>query len=299
METTLKNHLKNKNLSDSSIELYIKALKNLNDKKEIKNLKFLAKPEVILNKIKDYKTTTQRNIIISIVSILKALNNPMYTKYYDIMIDMTKKINDNNKNNEKTETQKANWMKWEDIETKFNELKNALKLPKNMSEPQYNSLLDVVILSLYVLMPPRRNKDYIEMEITKNNDTKDTNKNYLDLKKSQFIFNVYKTAKKDGQLIVPIPDELMEIIKLYIKHHPMKLQMKIGNVPFLMYFNKKPLKDNSITRILNKIFDKKIGSSMLRHIYLSSKYGNMLNEQKKDSILMSHNLTTQKDYIKK
>ena len=298
METDIINKLNNKNLSSNSIALYLKSLKNINEGKEIKNLKFLNKPEKILEKIANYKPTTQRNNIIAIVSILKALENPLYDKYYNIMINMTKSINENNKTNEKTETQKANWIKWDDVIEKFNQLK--IRISKNtgtMTEQKYNSLLDTVILSLYVLIPPRRNKDYIDMMITKNNTT-DNTKNYLDTKKQQFIFNVYKTAKKDGQLIVSIPDELMTIIKLYIKHHPMKSEMKTENVPFLVYYNKKPIKDNSLTRILNKIFDKKIGSSMLRHIYLSSKYGNLLDEQKKDSVLMSHSQSTQRDYIK-
>lgn len=106
MESTIVEKLKDKGLSNSSINLYIKALKNLNDKKEIKNLRFLTKPDTVLDKLKEYKPTTQRNVIIAIVSILKALDNPLYSKYYDIMIDRTKQINENNKNNEKTETQK-------------------------------------------------------------------------------------------------------------------------------------------------------------------------------------------------
>jgi integrase len=297
MESNIVDKLKNKNLSSSSIILYLKALKKLNDGKEIKNLKFLTKPDNILTKIADYKPTTQRNIIIAIVSILKVLENPLYSKYYDIMINMTKNINENNKNNEKTETQKTNWMGWDEIMSKFNELKNNLKISKTITEQQYNALLDVVVLSLYVLIPPRRNKDYIQMEITKNN-TKDITKNYLDTKKEQFIFNVYKTAKKDGQLIVSIPDELMSILKLYIKHHPYKTEMKTENVPFLVYYNKKRIPDNGITRILNKIFNKKIGSSMLRHIYLSGKYGNVLEEQKEDAKMMGHNVSTARDYIK-
>jgi integrase len=297
METNIISNLNKKNLSSSSVNLYMKTIRNLNDKKEIKNLKFLTKPDIILEKISNYKPTTQRNIIISIVSILKALENPLYNKYYDIMIDMTKKINDDNKNNEKTQKQKENWLTWDDVLNKFNEMKKNIKLSKNITETQYNSLLDLVVLSLYVLIQPRRNKDYTEMLIT-NTDANDKTKNYLDTKKRQFIFNVYKTAKKDGQLIVNIPDELFNIIKIYLKHHPMKLEMKNDNVPFLMYFNKKPVKDNGITRILNKIFDKKIGSSMLRHIYLSSKYGDILEEQKNDAKMMSHGSLTQKDYIK-
>jgi integrase len=297
MESNIVDKLKEKGLSTSSITLYLKALKNLNDKKEIKNFRFLTKPEVILEKIKVYKPTTQRNIIIAVVSILKALDNPLYSKYYDIMIEMTKKINESNKTNEKTETQKANWQDWDSVLAKFNELKSGLKLSRTLSESQYDSLLDFVVLSLYVLLPPRRNKDFIDMLIT-TKSTKDTENNYLDIKKQQFIFNVYKTSKKDGQLIVNIPDDLMAILKTYIKHHPLKSELPEQNIPFLVYFDKKPIKDNGITRILNKIFGKKIGSSMLRHIYLSSKYGNVLEQQKKDSELMSHNIQTQKDYIK-
>ena len=77
----------------------------------------------------------------------------------------------------------------------------------------------------------------------------------------------------------------LTLLKTYIKYHPLKEQLTAGNIPFLVYYNQKPVKDNGITRILNKIFGKKIGSSMLRHIYLSSKYGNLLEDQKIDLIV--------------
>jgi hypothetical protein len=74
--------------------------------------------------------------------------------------------------------------------------------------------------------------------------------------------------------------------------------MKTENVPFLVYYNKKHIPDNGITRILNKIFNKKIGSSMLRHIYLSDKYGQQKEDMKQDSIKMGHSINQQADYIK-
>ena len=55
-------------------------------------------------------------------------------------------------------------------------------------------------------------------------------------------------------------------------------------------------KENGITRILNKIFGKKVGSSMLRHIYLSSKYN--ITEMKEDADAMGHSTKEQKDYLK-
>jgi hypothetical protein len=37
---------------------------------------------------------------------------------------------------------------------------------------------------------------------------------------------------------------------------------------------------------------------MLRHIYLSEKYGDTLNEMKKDSLAMGHSLEVQRSYVK-
>jgi integrase len=289
--------LKNKGLSENTINLYMTYLHKLNDNNLLKNIKFLRDPLEIIEKIKDYKETTQRNIIISIVSILKVLDEKkLYDEYYKLMIERTKNINDKPKN-EKTETQKKNWMSWDDIMIIYNDLLKNLKLSKNMDDTKYEKLLHFLVLSLYVLLPPRRNQDYLKMKIT--NKPEGVNDNFLDLKKKQFVFNVYKTSKKDGQVIINIPDNLFKILKLYIKHHPKLDLLKKEDIPFLVYFNGDKLTlDNSITRILNKIFNKKIGASMLRHIYLSNKYSKIINEQEKDSKMMSHNLQTQKDYVK-
>ena len=294
MEQEIITKLKEKKLSDNSIKLYMTILKNLNDKREIRNFKFLSNPKKILEKIKDYKLTTQRNILIAIVSVLKNLGNDLYKSYYDLMIEYNKKIEDGNKDNEKTETQKTNWMEWDDIVAKFNELKGKLKGSSNISENMYDNYLNAVVLGLYVLIPPRRSKDYTLMKVSKDGKGLDDKYNWLDMKKKQFIFNNYKTNKTYGQQIVDVPTDLFELIKKYLKYK------KDGEGFLLVKFNGERLKqDNSITRILNKIFDKNISSSMLRHVYLSSKYGKVLEEQKKDSELMAHSLDQAKDYIKK
>ena len=45
-------------------------------------------------------------------------------------------------------------------------------------------------------------------------------------------------------------------------------------------------KSGEITKILNKIFGRNIGSRMLRNIYLTSKYGTMMQELKDDTSRM-------------
>ena len=78
----------------------------------------------------------------------------------------------------------------------------------------------------------------------------------------------------------------MQVIELYLNNHPekSKLKYKNYNVHFLKtLYNESIEKSQDITRILNKIFGKNIGSSMLRNMYLSNKYSGVIEELKEDT----------------
>jgi integrase len=109
---------------------------------------------------------------------------------------------------------------------------------------------------------------------------------------------VYKTAKSYGEQTEDVPAELQSTLAAYIKHHPLA-KAKAREFRLLVKADGSPLNSvNAITRILNKIFGKKIGSSMLRHIYLSSKYGQTNNDMEETAKAMAHSVSQQKDYIK-
>jgi hypothetical protein len=79
-----------------------------------------------------------------------------------------------------------------------------------------------------------------------------------------------------------------------------ELKNKDYNIPFLVDDNKELKNSTEITKFLNKIFDKKISSSMLRNIFLSSKYGNLVNELKENTKQMGTSIDTAlNNYIKK
>jgi integrase len=314
METTFKNKLiqklNTKNLTDSTIDFYIKNLERLNDNKPLKNFKFLEDFDTIINKLNDKKETTKRSYLISIVSALGSMvnkkNSSLLSKYQDEMYSEHEKIKKSN-DGKKTETQKENWIPWDDILKEHQKLKSEVETfskKKNISEEQYKILLDYLVLSLYVCeLPPRRNKDYLEMYITNNvGNATDTKKNYYVISSNEMIFNNYKTSKTEKQLIVPIGKCLKSALDIYLKHHPIYKNNKSQSfIPLLVDFEGNHLnKINSITRILNKIFQgKKIGSSMLRHIRDTNKYGEVMKEMKEDSKLMGHTLETKiNDYIK-
>lgn len=300
-----------KNVAASTADSYLRTLMVLNDKMPFKNLVFLKNKDGIMAKLSEYAESTQKSILAMLVSVLslyqtKPSYKSTYAFYFAKMVEAMKEAQEN-KTSEKTEKQKENMLEWSDIKKLSDEAYSKVKGFKNHLTPkEAEHLLNTTILSLYTCVPPRRNQDYLDMLIVKKwNDNMDKSHNYLDLAGEQFVFNKYKTAKKYGEQIVKIPNDdtnpLMDILSVYLKHHPMFKMMKGKNpepIPFLVGPSGPLTAVNSITRVLNKMFGKKVGSSMLRHSFLTSKYGEILEEQKEDSNAMGHDLNMQRDYIR-
>jgi hypothetical protein len=252
----------------------------LNNDMPITNFNFLKEPKHIINMIKDYKPTTQRSYIIAICTVLKnSKHQDLYNMYFEILSNFNNQLK---VRTDKSENQEKNWLSNDSIDKISNELKSKV-VKKVRHKDDYLNLLNFMVLSLYTLHAPRRNIDYSLMKIS--NDMKDDKFNYLDMDKKQFIFNNYKTQGKYNSVIVPIEDELMKVISLYLANHPEKSKFKNKNydVHFLKtFYNEDIIKSQDITRILNKVFGKSIGSSMLRNLYLSNKYSGMVEDLKHD-----------------
>jgi hypothetical protein len=167
---------------------------------------------------------------------------------------------------EKSDKQMVNWMTNDDINEISKDLKSKV-VKRVRNKEDYNKLLNYVVLSLYTLHPPRRNVDYSLMKIS--NNMIDDKYNYLDMKKGEFVFNNYKTQGKYNQVVVPIEDDLMKVIELYLNNHPEKSKLKNKNcdVHFLKsFYNESIEKSQEITRILNKTFGKNIGTFFYLHL---------------------------------
>ena len=135
------------------------------------------------------------------------------------------------------------------------------------------------------------------------NNMSDDKFNYLDMDKKQFIFNNYKTQGKYNSVVIKIEDELMKVISLYLSNHPekSKIKNKTYNIHFLKtFYNEDIIKSQDITRLLNKIFGKSVGSSLLRNMYLSNKYSNIVEDLKNDTKNMGTSVDMAlNNYIKK
>jgi hypothetical protein len=230
----------------------------------------------------------------------------VYKYFYEEMMGKAKATPDVAQS-EKTEKQKENWISWTDIKDLMD--KHRTKMleyggKKTITPSEFNHLLQTLVLSLYVFVQPRRNQDYLDMVVVKKwKEEMPKDKNYLDLATNKFVFNKYKTAKKYGAQTIDIPNTadapLGDTITTYLKFHPLwKASKGKEAVPFLVSADGNALTAvNAITRILNKVFGKKVGSSMLRHIFLSDKYD--ISEMEEDAEAMGHSVEEQRKYLRK
>tara|TARA_R110000824_G_scaffold10747_1_gene47014 strand:- start:1640 stop:2566 length:927 start_codon:yes stop_codon:yes gene_type:complete len=293
-------------ISASTRKLYIHNLSKLNKGKPIKNLNFLSPPS-ILEGLNDIKANTRRTYIIAIVSALKGRPEAKYKKLYIRYYDELMKLNAELKTNTtKSDKQKENWMSQDEIQEKSDDLCQiipAIEGKKKISGAEYTKLLHCLILSLYVKQAPRRNKDYTDMMVVKQLPS-DTTVNYLDINDWKWTFNNYKTKGTYNSVTIPVPPKIQEIIKVYLKYSPCAKELKKKKplpCPFLIHADGRVINTSTeMTRVLNKILGGKVGSSMLRNIFLTDKYGEVNKEMSEDVAAMGTSLDTANNvYIKK
>lgn len=284
-------------ISEGSKTTYISKLKKLNENKVPTDVLFLKNTKGILEKIELIPNpNTRRSAIIAVVSVLK--DNKKFKKEYAIyhaeMMKLNSILNKTSFKSDSTKEKQTN-VKMEDLLARQKELAAVLPVIKNkrkLSDDQLLELHDLVIVSLYTLLPPRRNVDYSEMVAAA--PTEDKTKNYYN--KGQFFFNCYKTQGTYKQQVIELPAELNEILKTWVKFKPKGSEYLLVKLPT----NAKYL-STDMTKLLKSVFqNENIGVSVLRNVFLSSKYADVMANLKKDAEQMGTSIgVAESTYIKK
>lgn len=196
--------------------------------------------------------------------------------YRKTMTEDANKVNKREISQELSEKQKDSLISQEEVTKVYNDLKaEATPLLKKqvLNRSQFETLQKYVLLSMYVLIPPRRSMDYASFKLRNFDETADSSDNYManyskNKKKgnASFIFNSYKNSKRLGrQMVNDIPKPLEKLIDTW----------KLFNKSDYLLVNNQgnPVTQSRITVILNDIFGgRNISTSMLRHIFLSDKF---------------------------
>lgn len=296
---------------NSTEELYRKNIERLCGGTDVKQLSCLKNIDDVMTCLDKYKPTTKRSYIVSILHYIKG--NPkfkkQYEEYHKLMMELNGELS---VKNAKSETQQDNWISQEDVVHRYVELSNEitplLLRKKKITKDEWTMVLHFFVLALYTQNPPRRNMDYqncIIIKKWKEEMTKDFN--YFDISTGNFIFNNYKTNSTYGSQICQTSPNFKKVVADYMRFYPAK--EKIGKEvkenpednAFLLcdFEGHRFTAVNAITRILNRIFERKIGVSMLRNIYLTDKYASTINNISDDAQAMGTSSSTiQNQYVK-
>ena len=281
-------------LSSSSIKTYASLFRSMSNKLKIE----IDTVEEVLenfNTILDYINNIEnvRHRKTKLASVISLLNNPklegkeretlsiLIEKLRYIMNEDLNEVKKIERNQTLTNQQAENFLPWSEIMEVYNDLKEdaeyvfsklARKKDKKITSRDFLTLRNYVLLSLYTLIPPRRSMDYTAFKV-KNIDPKTDNYLLIDNDDKEnpryfFVFNQYKNAGKLGPQRVDIPKELFDIIDRWLDVNPYDYLL----VNKLKQHNK-PISVITLTNILNKIFNRNLSTTLLRHSYLTHKYG--------------------------
>jgi len=299
--------MEKRGVTDSTASQNIRSLYSLNNQRPFTNLAWLKNKDSVAQRLSEFAESTQKSLLACIVSALslvkdKSTYKRIYTHYYNEMMSKSKEQKDKD-TSVKSEKEEKNWLSWDVVKAHEERLAEDMKsIGKTVSVGQWDTCLSYAVLCLYTQFEPRRNQDYQFMDVVKTEkQATDADRNYYVLNPPQFLFRKYKTSKAHGEQKFQVPDVLVKSLNAYLAHHPALAGKKVGPktppFPLLVQASGTPLTAvNSITRILNRIFGRRVGSTMLRHIYLSSKYD--IKEMNETADKMGHTGAVQREYLK-
>jgi len=281
--TSLKEKIKNlkPNLKDSSVNLYLTNLKKIYREIECEgrkesicnfdNLNFLDDYDRVMESLSDENLNTKKNRLIAIVVSLQATkaNPKLIEKYTKEMIDLANQSNEQYKKQEKSQKQVDNWVEYQDLVNLANNMlgrlkKHSILSKEELTRAEYNLLQEYVVLRFYLNFPLRNDLADVKVIDSKEDDNKVDNFLLVDGDNSvSLLLNDYKTVKTFGPQEYNLDKKFSKIVRIFLKHNTSSFFITKSN-------RTEAITPNGITKLLNRLFkrelDKKISTSMIRHI---------------------------------
>lgn len=244
----------------------------------------------------------------------------------------SKKINQSDRQTKKASAnQLKKFTTWKTITTIFKIFSDHVKTldMTNLSELDKQIYWQYTIIAMYILIPPRRVRDYSTLLLNNEaliNEAKviDTNKlndrKYLDefewpdkpsdkkivsdknyyREDGYLILSAFKTKSAFGTQYIKLPNELTQIINTYIRIFNIKQLDPLFIIKGKNYISTSCTLTQKLIRLFYNLTNQKIGASVLRHIYITymrtlSDYGLFRHLV---ALTMGHSLQEQDEYDK-
>lgn len=254
------------NVTDSTIKTYTSVLrsifKNAYHKDKEMSLEKFKHNAAIHEHLMEFPVATRKTKLAALVVLT---GDPEYSR---MMADDRKEVDENNMKQKKNDKQEEGMISMDEVAEIYKDADANARvylMKKKMDTLDLMQIQKWILLSLTtgLFIAPRRSADWM-MKWRNYDEEKD---NYVDIKNGNFVFNHFKTVKIYGKQIVEIPKGLKVNLNKWFKVNPTDYVL----------FDKdmKPLTSSQVTHKLNDIFKKNISTSMLRHIFLTHKFGNV------------------------
>lgn len=263
-------------------------------------LEILEDPETYYPQMQKKYTSlaTRKNILTAILVLFREdkelhENKPAYERWKKLHDDLGRLQDAKVRRSEPEDKQVEKYTSFEEIESKYEELKR-----RGFHDTLRHSM-QFTLLSVITHLRPKR-ADLGAVEIYRDDDPRKTDQNYIVLRKpkdggSYLVMNMYKTSKYYQTVEEDLPEGLVRDIEQSLTRHPRKY----------LFTKEKgdPMSNNTysvfVRQTFEELFGRSTGVSLLRHIYITEKldFDDMtIEERNAEAKLMLHTSGLQQQY---
>ena len=302
-------------VSASTVKAYTVNLEKLHDRlhgtRAFDSLDWMRDTAAVITSLETHCSSylTRRNYLNAVIVML--LKREGFEEALRIYQTQRDKYNDQyteiQQTKEPSAKQAANWVPLSEIKemiTEYDALVKTLKTQSELTSKDKMVYQDRFMLHFWTVYPMRNDLNHTQV-ITRrafnalDQQDKDS-KNYIVLGKVPLLsIGNYKTRKKYGVKTVELTDKgvqkvMSQWLAISPNPHYILVNLKDGSPMSSLHITQ------NLTRIFKKHFDKSVGSTLLRHIVLTEKFGKQLEDMETMADMMGHDLSTQQQvYIKK
>jgi hypothetical protein len=291
--------------SDTTVTQYISILNRLHrmvtdSEDEFSDLNWLLDVETVMAALSHYKPPSRKLYIVPVIVLLKGSGDTeLLTNYSEELEKCAKEISESeNLAQSKTERELKNWITFNDVRDKIKQLQRIIKKKivdkkiEDIGVEDRKVITHHLILSLYSKMNPLRN-DYADVKIIpygREQTDSEKSMNVLDEEAPgcyTLLLRHYKTHKAYGDQTHVFPKPLNKIVSDSLRLFPrayLLSNLKDGDIPMTPAY---------LSQTSSQIFaseNKRVGSWMLRKIFLSELYKDdtPLQKRKATAASMGH-----------
>ena len=286
-----------KDISPKSAQVYVSNIRLLLSR--MMGVKPNELKELDVDMLKDYKkvkpeldklsSVTKKNYISAILVALRCVGDDDETidTYSKVFQDVVEKFSSKTKEQEVNDKDKENWVSLKDLQRAYKKYMSEIKKRKlldrdNLTKPEFNQLLNGVILTLYLGSPnnPPLRTEYSEMRViplgafNELSDAEKEKHNYLVYSKKNLFFSIgdYKTVKTHGVQQIPVDKKIETFLRAWIDSNESDwLLPKVKKMDQME--ESEPMGNNLLSKrfssLMKEMVGKNIGVSLLRKIFIT------------------------------